>query len=138
MDTRRFVRSSFLVLGLASAFGLGTAVGQQSPPKENKGVATERTGTLDLAGEIEGMQGRQLRLRVIKGEPGAVFGIHSHKDRPAVAFVMQGTLTEHPEGGAAKEHREGATLTEGKDTTHWAENKGTTPVMLVVADILKP
>jgi quercetin dioxygenase-like cupin family protein len=138
MDTKRFARSSLLVLGLVSAFGLGTAVGQQAPPKENKGVVTERTGTLDLAGEIEGMQGRQLRLRVIKGEPGAVFGIHSHKDRPAVAFVMQGTLTEHPEGGSAKEHREGATLTEGKNTTHWAENKGTTPVMLVVADIFKP
>jgi quercetin dioxygenase-like cupin family protein len=123
---------------IALAFGLGTAVGQQSPPKENKGVVIERTGTLDLAGEIEGMQGRQLRLRVIKAEPGGVFGIHSHKDRPAVAFVMQGTLTEYREGGYVKEYGPGGTLTEGKDVTHWAENKGTTPLVLLVADILKP
>jgi quercetin dioxygenase-like cupin family protein len=120
------------------AFGLGTAIGQQSPPKESKGLVTERTGTLDLAREIEGMQGRQLRLRVIKAEPGGVFGIHSHKDRPAVAFIMQGTLTEYREGGYVKEHREGATLIEDAVTTHWSENKGTTPIVLLVADILKP
>ena len=120
------------------AFGLGTAVGQQSPPKENRGLVTDRTGTLDLAGELEGMQGRQLRLRLVTAEPGGVFGIHTHKDRPAVAFVMQGTLTEYREGGYVKEHREGATLTEGKDTTHWAENKGTTPLVLITADIFKP
>ena len=78
------------------------------------------------------MQGRQLRLRVIKTEPGGVFGIHSHKDRPAVAFVMQGTLTEYREGGYVKEHGPGGTLSEGKDITHWAENKGTTPLVLTV------
>jgi quercetin dioxygenase-like cupin family protein len=120
------------------AFGLGTAVGQQSPPKESKGVVIERTGTLDLGGEIEGMQGRQLRLRVIKAEAGGVFGVHSHKDRPAVAFVMQGTLTEYREGGYAKEYQEGTTLLEDKNTTHWAANNGTTPIVLLVADILKP
>ncbi len=84
------------------------------------------------------MKGWQLRLRALKAEPGAVFGLHSHKDRPAVAFVMQGTLTEYREGGYVKEHREGATLVEAKDTTHWGENKGTTPLVLMVADILKP
>jgi quercetin dioxygenase-like cupin family protein len=76
--------------------------------------------------------------RVIKAEPGGVFGIHSHKDRPAIAFIMQGTLTEYREGGYVKEHREGATLIEDAGTTHWSENKGTTPIVLLVADILKP
>ena len=134
MLSKSLVWSGAVVL----AFGLGTAVGQQSPPKENRGLVTDRTGTLDLAGELEGMQGRQLRLRLVKAEPGGVFGIHTHKDRPAVAFVMQGTLTEYREGGYVKEHPEGATLTEGKDTTHWAENKGTTPFVLITADIFKP
>jgi quercetin dioxygenase-like cupin family protein len=132
--TKSLVWSGTIVL----AFGLGTAVSQPAPPKETKRVVVETTATLDLAGEIEGMQGRQLRLRVIKAEPGGIFGIHSHKDRPAVAFVMQGTMTEYREGGYVKEHREGATLTEGKDLTHWAENKATAPLILIVADILKP
>jgi quercetin dioxygenase-like cupin family protein len=137
MKTRFVVNVVCYVIVPVVAFGLGAAIGQQAPPKENKGVVSERTGTLDLAEEIQGLQGWQLRLRTIRGEPGAVFGIHSHKDRPAIAFVMQGTLTEYREGGYVKEHREGDTLIEGKDTTHWAENKGKTPIMLVVADILK-
>ena len=124
MDRRLALKTASYVVGLVMAFGLGTAVGQQAPPKENKGVATERTGTLDLAGEIEGMKGWQLRLRALKAEPGAVFGLHSHKDRPAVAFVMQGTLTEYREGGYVKEHREGATLTEGKDIDALGREQG--------------
>ena len=77
------------------------------------------------------MQGRQLRLRVLKLEPGGVIGLHSHKNRPAVAYPLQGTLTEHREGGRPKD-------TAGNDITHWEENKGKTPVVLVAADIFKP
>ncbi len=125
-------------LALLVAFGLGTAVGQQSPPKDNRGFAVEKTVTLDLGGEIEGMQGRQLRLRVLNLEPGGVIGLHSHKDRPAVSYLLQGTLTEHRDGSATNEHHKGETVSAGKDTTHWEEKKGTTPVVLIGADILKP
>ena len=78
---RALIKSLVWSGAVVLAFGLGTAVGQQSPPKENRGLVTERTGALDLAGEIEGMQGRQLRLRLVKAEPGGVFGLHTHKDR---------------------------------------------------------
>jgi quercetin dioxygenase-like cupin family protein len=134
----RLIKASTYVLALVAAFGLGTAVGQQSPPKENQGVATEKTAAVDLAKEIEGMQGRQLRLRVLNIEPGGVIGHHSHKDRPSVAYVVQGVMTEHRDGGAMKEHSKGDAWGEGKETTHWAENKGKTPVVLIVGDIFKP
>jgi quercetin dioxygenase-like cupin family protein len=134
---KRFITLTFWIASLAIAFSLGTAIGQQSPPTENKGVNIDKTAAIDLGPEIEGMQGRQLRLRVIKAEPGAVFGVHSHKDRPAAVYVLQGRLTEHREGGYMKEWKETETFTEGKDVTHWAENKGSQPVVLVVADILK-
>ena len=131
-------RSVLWVGTVVRAFGLGTAVGQQSPPQENKGITVTKATTMDLGPEIDGMQGRQLRLRVIKADPGGVFGLHTHKDRPAVAYVLQGSITEYREGGYAKEFSEGDAWSEGKDVTHWAENKGTTPVVLVVADIMKP
>ena len=134
----RLIKASSYVLALAAVFGLGTAVGQQPPPKENKGVAVDKTTAQDLATEIEGMQGRQLRLRVLTIEPGGVIGLHSHKDRPSVAYVVQGTMTEHREGGAVKEHPKGDAWSEGKETTHWSENKGQTPVVLVVGDIFRP
>ena len=134
---RQLVNVSAYVLALAVAFGIGTAVGQQAAPKENKGVATEKTTKQDLASEIEGLKGWQLRLRVLNIEPGGVIGLHSHKDRPSVAYVAQGTMTEHRDGGATKEHPKGDAWSEGKETTHWSENKGQTPVILIVGDLLK-
>ena len=41
---------------------------------ETKGVTAELLATVDLGPEIEGMAGRQLRLRMFTFEPGAVFG----------------------------------------------------------------
>jgi quercetin dioxygenase-like cupin family protein len=125
-------------LGLAAAFGLGTAVGQQTPPKENKGFTTGSTAVIDLGPEIDGMQGRQLRMRVLTLEPGGVVGLHSHRDRPAVVHLLQGTLTEHKENGPTREIQKGTSWAEGKATTHWAENKGSTPAIFVAADVFKP
>jgi hypothetical protein len=52
--------------GLAGML-VGVALGQQerTPPTESKGFRTEVLATLDLADEIEGMAGRQLRMRRI-------------------------------------------------------------------------
>jgi quercetin dioxygenase-like cupin family protein len=133
----RFVRPAGYVLALAVAFGLGTAVGRRAPPKDNQGLAVEKTVTLDLGGEIEGMQGRQLRMRLISVEPAGVIGLHSHKDRPAVTYVLQGALTEYRDG-AMKDHPKGEILSAGKATTHWEENREKSPTVLVVADIFKP
>ena len=118
--------------------GLGPASAQQAPPTENKGVKMDALATIDLGPEIDGMQGRQLRLRLVTVDPGGVIALHSHKDRPAVVRVLQGTLTEHREGGGGKEYTEGESWSEGKETTHWAENKGTKPTVLIVGDIFKP
>jgi hypothetical protein len=40
------------VLGLACGLGLGTAIGQQSPPTENKGVSVGKTAAMDLGPEL--------------------------------------------------------------------------------------
>ncbi|HKQ23747.1 MAG TPA: cupin domain-containing protein [Burkholderiales bacterium] len=124
-------------LGLALAFGVGVAVGQNAPT-ESKGMKVSPPTTLDLGGEVDGVQGRQLRLRVVTLEPGGVVGIHSHNGRPAVAYVVQGTLTEHLESGDTHERSQGESWVEGKTITHWAENKGGKPVVVVAVDVFKP
>ena len=126
------------LVGVALAFGLGVAVGQQAAPTESKGVRFSPPTALDLGEEIDGVAGRQLRLRVVTLEPGGVVALHSHKGRPAVAYVHQGTLIEHREGGAVAEHHEGDSWTEGKDTLHWAENTGDKPAMVIAVDVFKP
>lgn len=126
------------IVGVALVFGLGVAIGQQTPPTENKGVKVGPPTALDLGPEVDGVQGRQLRLRVVTLEPGGVVGVHTHAGRPGVAYVLQGTLTEHREDGGIHERHEGDSWTEGKDTTHWAENKGDGPVVVIAVDVFKP
>src|SRR3546814_11358907 len=59
--------------------------------------------TVDLGPEIEGMAGRQLRMRMVTIEPGGVFGpIHDHKDRPGIVYILQGTITDHRNGVATR------------------------------------
>jgi quercetin dioxygenase-like cupin family protein len=133
---RLFILMASLV-GCWLIVGLWSASSQQAPPTENKGVKIDVLATIDLGPEIDGMQGRQLRLRLVTTEPGGVNAVHSHKDRPAVVHVLQGTFTEHREGGGGKEYKKGESWSEGKQTTHWSENKGTEPLVVIVADIVK-
>lgn len=137
MNLTRFSNLAVLLSGLALVVGLGTTAGQQAPPTENKGMKAPVVASLDLGPEIEGMQGRQLRMRVITLEPGGVIAIHPHKDRPSVVYLLHGTWTELREGGYVKEYREGESWAEGKTTTHWAENRGTKPAVAVVVDVFK-
>jgi quercetin dioxygenase-like cupin family protein len=124
------------LLGLVLSAGFVSASGQQAAPTETKGVTQKQVTAVDLGPEFEGMAGRQLRMRIVTIEPGGVFGVHNHKDRPGTVYVLQGKITE-TRGGVAKEHGPGDVWSEGKDTTHWLENKGTTPVVLIPVDIFK-
>jgi quercetin dioxygenase-like cupin family protein len=120
---------------LAVGFGLGSAVGQQSPPTENKGLDAKVEATIDLAPDFPGYQ---LRLRTITFEPGAVAGFHSHKDRPAYAYILQGTLTELRPGGYLKTLDRGGIIVEARDVEHWAENRTAEKTVLLGVDIIKP
>ncbi len=137
MSTRRFFHLAVWLLGFVLVAGLGSAVSQQAPPTETKGMKAPVIASLDLGPEIEGMQGRQLRMRLLTLDPGGVVAVHSHKDRPAVVYLLVGAATLH-EGGQVKEYREGDSWAEGKETTHWAENRGTKPVVAIAVDIFKP
>jgi quercetin dioxygenase-like cupin family protein len=122
---------------LAVGGGLSTAVAQQAPT-ENKGMKVEA-----LSGFALGKQGlddfaqRQMRIRQITVEPGGVAGLHSHKDRPALTYIMKGSLTEHRKGGPDRTYKAGEVLTESTDVEHWAENTSAEPVILISADLFK-
>jgi quercetin dioxygenase-like cupin family protein len=138
MRRERFFQPAVLFAVFALVAALGAAREEQAPPKENKGMKAPVVTSIDLGPEIEGMQGRQLRMRMFTLEPGGVIGIHSHKDRPASAHMISGTATEFREGGFVKEHKAGDSWSEGKETTHWMENRGTEPAVFFSVDIIKP
>ncbi len=108
---------------------------EQAAP-ETKGVTVKLLSAFDLGPEIEGMAGRQLKMRMVTFEPGGVFGpIHDHNDRPGIVFILQGTITDHRDG-AAKEYGPGVGWPEDKSTTHWLENRGTAPAVKISVDIV--
>jgi len=135
MRHSRWIVTLVALLSLGVGFGLGSAVGKQSPPADNKGLDAKVESTIDLAPDFPGYQ---LRLRTITFEPGGVAGFHSHKDRPAFAYVLQGTLTELRQGGYEKRVSPGEVITESRDVQHWAENRSGAKVVLVGVDIVKP
>src|SRR6266542_2786989 len=95
---------------------------EQAAP-ETKGVTVKLLETVDLGPEIEGMQGHQLRMRMVTFEPEGVYGtIHDHKVRPGIVYILQGTSTDHRDG-VATDYGPGVGWLEDRNTTHWLENR---------------
>jgi quercetin dioxygenase-like cupin family protein len=136
MRTARIIQAvlaSVLVTAWGAQFGYAG-----DPPKDNKGFTASKVTVVELGPEIEGMAGRQLRLRVLTIEPGGHIGLHSHKDRPAVVYLVQGTDTVGLADGSTKTLRPGDTSSANKETTHWHQNDGKDNVVLIAVDIFKP
>src|SRR5690349_4969747 len=104
---------------------------------ETQGVSSKLLATVDLGPEIEGMAGRQLRMRLFTFAPGAVFGpLHDHKGRPGLVYILQGTITDH-RGGVATDYGPGPGWPEDSTTLHWLENRGRAPAVEVSVDIVR-
>jgi len=104
---------------------------------ETRGVTTDVLATVDLGPEIEGMQGRQLRMRLVTMEPGGVYGpIHDHVDRPGLVYILQGMITDHRDG-VATDYGPGVGWPEDRNTTHWLENRGRSPAVEISVDIVR-
>lgn len=107
------------------------------PAPQTSGVEVEFLAALDLGPEIEGMAGRQLRMRIVTIQPGGVFGpIHDHKDRPGMVYVLQGTITDH-RNGVATDYGPGLGWPEDRNTLHWLENRGAIPAVEISVDIVR-
>jgi quercetin dioxygenase-like cupin family protein len=101
------------------------------------GVTVKSLAAVDLGPEIEGMAGRQLRMRMVTIEPGGVFGpIHDHEDRPGIVYILQGTITDHRDG-ATTDYGPGVGWPEDRDTRHWLENRGSIPAVEISVDIVR-
>ncbi len=105
---------------------------------QTKGVTVQLLATVDLGPEIEGMAGRQLRMRMVTMEPGGVFGpVHDHKGRPGTIYIVQSTITDHRDGVTTDYYGPGVGWPEDRNTTHWLENRGTIPAVEISVDIVR-
>ena len=114
---------------------LGTQAPAQSPPPP-KGFHVKELGTIALGTEIEGMQGRVLRMSHVTVDPGGMMPAHPHKDRPEIIYVVQGRITE-TRNGVTAEHGPGAVLLMTRDITHSLENRSDAPAVYMAAPIAR-
>jgi quercetin dioxygenase-like cupin family protein len=112
-------------------------------PRNSRQWKTKGVKDRTVIGFRAGKQGlddfaqRQFRIRQITIEPGGVAAFHSHKERPALTYIMKGSLTEHRKGGPDRTYKAGEVLTESTDVDHWAENTSAEPVIVISADLFK-
>ena len=135
MEQRKFFYTIPLTIAFLWIAASSAAVAEQTPPNSTSGVDILKLEAVDLGPEIEGMQGRQLRLRMLTLEPGGHIGLHSHKDRPAVAYVIQGTTTVTLGDGTVKRFSAGDSISADRNTSHWHRNDENEPAVLLTADI---
>ena len=136
---RTLHRAGFASFAFAVVLGWSARdVRAEDAPKGNEGFTASKTTVVELGPEIEGMSGRELRMRVLTIEPGGHIGMHSHKNRPAVVYFMQGTDEVGLADGTKKTMHPGDTSTATGNTTHYHRNIGKDNVVLIAVDVFQP
>ena len=97
-----------------------------------KDVTDTVLGQVELAKEKVNLADRRLRLRRLVVQPGGVVPWHSHEDRPALIYVVSGTIYEYASNCAVPiEHKTGEVSIEKLGVQHWWKNTGKSPVVLL-------
>ena len=143
----RAVAIAGLILG-AAAF-MSTAFAGECPADKVKanvrepvntpanGVTDTVLATIDLAKEPIKAEGRLQRVRKLVVAPGGVVPWHSHDDRPALIYVIEGEINEYNSNCSVPiVHKTGDVARETLGTSHWWKNLGDKTVTLLSFDIL--
>jgi quercetin dioxygenase-like cupin family protein len=101
-----------------------------------KGVTDTVLAAIDLAQEPAQIADRKLRLRKLVIQPNGVVPWHSHGDRPAIIYIIEGTITEYASNCTVPiVHKADEVTRETRATSHWWKNTGRTAVTLLSADV---
>ena len=132
---------ALLLSGVAHAgecpAGKVTSNGQKPGATENKGVTDTVIGSIDLANEAPHLANTKFRIRRLVVQPGGTVAWHSHEKRPALIYIVSGTIVEYRSTCAVPiAHRAGEVASEMHTTQHWWKNHTKKPVVLLSTDIL--
>jgi quercetin dioxygenase-like cupin family protein len=128
-----------LVAGFAT-FGSGLVLANMSGPTEHAGLTVNMLTELsaDTLKATIGLEGYTMRMRAIEIAPGGQIAEHSHKDRPGIVTVIDGTWVEgQPAGEQTFQSATLGTFPEKEDTVHWVYNRTDAPATALVCDIAK-
>ncbi|MFO0995235.1 MAG: cupin domain-containing protein [Alphaproteobacteria bacterium] len=101
-----------------------------------KDVTDTVLATVDLSKEAIAANDRQLRMRRLEIKPGGVVPWHNHADRPAIIYIIKGTIIEHASNCAVPIVHKAGEVSKDAGLSHWWKNTGKETVVLISADIL--
>ena len=114
------------------------AAGFGNPGHGPKGVTDTVLSSVDLGAEKLAAKGYTFRMRKLVIQPGGIVPWHSHAERPAIIYVVSGTILEYASHcTVAIVHKAGEVSKEPVGTSHWWKNTGKVAVVLISADIIK-
>ena len=114
------------------ADGQGQKTGATKPKDVTDNVLTR----IDLVNEPVMLKDHALRLRRLVVQPGGIVPWHTHTDRPAIIYIISGTITEYRSTCRTPiVHKAGQSTAEVKGTSHWWKNTGKKTVVLLSADL---
>jgi quercetin dioxygenase-like cupin family protein len=108
-------------------------------PTVSEGVGPiQLLASLDVGREFAGIDGRRLRARIITLQPGAVVAVHEHRQRPGIAYILEGVVVEQRSDHDEPQIRgPGAVAVEYSGLAHWWRNDGDVVVRALVVDIVE-
>lgn len=113
--------------------------GAMEPGARVNAKATDTVlASIDLAKHYQGLDGRLLRLRYLEVQPGGEIAWHSHGDRPALIYILEGSIIEYRSDCSVPiEHKAGEVAPEAGKLSHWWKNNGTRAARLLSADLAR-
>jgi quercetin dioxygenase-like cupin family protein len=101
-----------------------------------KGVTDTVLASVDLSKEKVNLADHQLRTRKLVVQPGGFVPWHSHEDRPALIYIISGTIEEYASNCSVPiVHKAGEVSVEKSGVQHWWKNTGKSPVVLLSSDV---
>jgi quercetin dioxygenase-like cupin family protein len=102
------------------------------------GVTDTVIAMIDVEKEPANIKDRKFRMRKLTIEPGGIVPWHSHGDRPAIIYIIDGEINEYASNCAVPiVHKAGDVVAETREVSHWWKNTGGKTVVLLSADLLK-
>jgi quercetin dioxygenase-like cupin family protein len=129
---------------MASSAFAGECPADQKKTDATKPVDLKPVGVTDTViamidvDQQQGIKDRKFRMRKLVVEPGGIVPWHSHAERPAIIYIIEGEINEYASNCAVPiVHKAGDVVAETKDVAHWWKNTGDKTVVLLSADLLK-
>ncbi len=130
-----FMSTSAFANGCPAGKLVADGQGQKPGATMPVGVTDTVLASIDLSKEKVALPDHLLRMRRLVIQPGGIVPWHSHGDRPALIYIIQGEITEYASDCTVPIVHKAGDVSVDADLSHWCKNTGGKTVVLISADL---